>query len=59
MKQEEMVKCFFCFCFCFNRVTNHAWVYKMYRFKDQRIESDFIVKYYEMMFDFFSSKTQI
>lgn len=41
MKQEEMVKYFFVF-FLFNRVTNHAWVYKMYRFKDQRIESDFI-----------------
>lgn len=41
MKQEEMVKCFLVF-FGFNRVTNHAWVYKMYRFKDQRIESDFI-----------------
>lgn len=36
-----MVKCFV-FVFLFNRVTNHAWVYKMYRFKDQRIESDFI-----------------
>lgn len=24
----------FCFCFCFNRVTNHAWVYKMYRIKE-------------------------
>lgn len=33
MKQEEMVKCFLVF-FGFNRVTNHAWVYK--------IESDFI-----------------
>lgn len=40
MKQEEMVKWFFLG--FFNRVTNHAWVYKMYRFKDQRIESDFI-----------------
>lgn len=31
MKQEEMLKNFL---YCFNRVTNHAWVYK--------IESDFI-----------------
>lgn len=34
------------FYFFINRKTNHSWVCKMYLFKDQIIESDYIHAFY-------------